>query len=183
MSRKPYNPATAGPQVHDRRARELNRGSKGHVVETEVDDPYEAGGKIATLRSVRDDPLADHFARGHIDSAQFAAGREFQRCFEIAERGPQAMQMTEAVDGTPLRETLTDAQLMAFKQLSKCRWVLGSDGMGLMSNMLVSGMSGKQIAASRGMTGQAWERYFGKRMSDCLNLLAMVFGFSNSTNC
>src|SRR5580765_7263841 len=92
LARKPYNPATSGPQVHDRRARELNRGSKGHVVEVEVDDPYEAGGKIATLRSVRDDPLADHYARGHIDAAQFAAGREFQRCFEIAERGPRAMQ-------------------------------------------------------------------------------------------
>ena len=181
MSRKPYNPAN--PQVHDRRAKELNRGSRGHVVEVEVDDPYEQGAKIATLRSVRDDPLADHFARGHIDQAQFAAGREFQRCFEIAERGPRAMQMTEAVDNSPTYENLTDGQLMAFKQLSRCRWVLGSDGMGLVINMLVSGMTAKQIALSRGVGGQAWERYFGKRMGECLSLLAVVFGYSNDHRC
>lgn len=50
--RKPYNPASSGPQVqvHDRRAREINRGSVAQLVEVEVDDPYEPGAKIATVR-------------------------------------------------------------------------------------------------------------------------------------
>ena len=77
MSRKlPYNPATEGPQVHDRRAKTVSRGSINHIVETEVDDPYESGARISAVRSVRDDPLADHLARGHIDEAQYQAGRD-----------------------------------------------------------------------------------------------------------
>ena len=85
--RPPYNPATQGPQIHDRRAREINRGSAAHIVEAEVDDPYEPGAKISAVRSVREDPLADHLARGHIDQAQYLAGREFQRHFGVAEIG------------------------------------------------------------------------------------------------
>ena len=32
------------------------------------------------------DPLADRFARGRIDEAQFLAGREFQKHFAIADK-------------------------------------------------------------------------------------------------
>jgi hypothetical protein len=32
------------------------------------------------------DPLADHFARGRIDMAQFRAGREFQKHFALADK-------------------------------------------------------------------------------------------------
>ena len=42
--RKPYNPAKAGPQVHDRRATELGRGAQ--VAPVIIDDPYAAGEKI-----------------------------------------------------------------------------------------------------------------------------------------
>jgi hypothetical protein len=108
---KPYNPATSGPQaqVHDRRAKTIGRGVRAHIVEAVVDDPFAAGEKIATVRSVRDDPLADRLARGHIDEAQYQAGREFQRCFAIAERGPRSMQLSERVDGGAPPEALTDA--------------------------------------------------------------------------
>jgi transcription antitermination factor NusG len=41
QGRSPYDPASQGPQVHDRRAREISRGSAGHIVEVEVEDPYE----------------------------------------------------------------------------------------------------------------------------------------------
>ena len=179
MVRKPYNPALSGPQVHDRRAREVNRGSKGHLVEVEVDDPYDSGAKIATLRSVRDDPLADHFSRGHIDQAQYAAGREFQKCFGICERGPRAMQMVEAVDGSPASETLTDEQLRAGKWLAKCYLKLGTDGTLLVHDMLIYNRTTRQIAGSRGMKGHDWERFFARRMFECLNTLAVVFGFAN----
>jgi hypothetical protein len=173
--RQPYNPA----QPHDRRAKEINRGQNGYTVEVLIDDPYEPGAKIATVRSVRDDPLADRFSRGHIDQAQFDAGREFQRHFGIAERGPRAVQLSEAVDGDPPRENLTDGQLLAGKWLAKCYRKLGADGSSLVHDMLVHAMSTKQIAESRGMAGQDWERYFGKRLWECLNTLAVVYGFSN----
>jgi hypothetical protein len=181
VNRQPYNPATSGPQVHDRRAREISRGSASHVVEVEVDDPYEPGGaRIGVLRSVRDDPLADHRARGHIDEAQYLAGREFQKHFGIAERGPRAMQMAELVDGSPARESLTDEQLRAGKWLTKCYVELGRDGAALVHDMLISNLTTSQIAASRGMIGSNWERYFARRLFEALNTLAVVFGFSNS---
>lgn len=179
MVRKPYNPALSGPQVHDRRAREISRGSVAHLVEAEVDDPYELNAKIATVRSVRDDPLGWHLARGHIDQAQFEAGRQFQWHFGIAERGPRAVQMMDAVDGDPPRETLTDAQIRAGKWLTKCYGALGRDGATLMHEMLIDAKTTRQIAAARGMVGSAWELYFARRLFEALETLSVVFGFSS----
>jgi hypothetical protein len=182
MHRKqPYNPATSGPQApaHDRRAREINRGSAGHVVGVEIDDPYESGARIGVVRSVRDDPLGDRHARGHIDQAQFEAGRQFQKQFLIAERGPKAVQFSEAVDGNPPRESLTDKQLAAWKWLAKCYRRLGADGSALVNDVLIHARTTKQVAASRGMAGQEWEKYYSRRLSECLNTLALVFGYSN----
>jgi hypothetical protein len=182
MNRKqPYNPATSGPQaqVHDRRAKEINRGSAAHIVEVEVDDPYEPGAKISAIRSVRGDPLGDRHARGHIDEAQFAGGREFQKYFRIAERGPKAAQFNEAVDGNPAREMLTDRQLAAWKWLAKCYRRLGADGSALVNDVLIHARTTKQVAASRGMAGQQWENYYSRRLGECLNTLALVFGYSN----
>lgn len=180
--KQPYNPATQGPQIHDRRAREANRGQAAYLVEAEVDDPYEAGGRIATMRSTRDDPLGDHLSRGHINEAQYMAGREFQRLFGIAERGPRAMQMVEAVDGSPARETLTDEQMWAGKRLTRCYVELGRDGSVLAHEMLIRNMTTRQIAAARGMIGNNWERYFAKRLFEALNTMAWVFGFANRTS-
>ncbi len=138
----------------------------------------EAGGKLYVMRSTRDDPLADHHARGHIDEAQYNAGREFQRHFGIAERGPRAIQWTEAVDGDPPRENLTDGQLMAGKWLSKCYRELGQDGSSIVHDVLVHAMTAKQMAASRGFSGKEWESYFSKRLYVCLDCLAVVYGFA-----
>src|SRR5580765_7003620 len=179
QSRKPYEPHLQGPQVHDRRARQTNRGQTGHIIEVEVDDPYEAGAKISAVRSTRDDPTADHLARGHIDQAQYEAGRAFQRAFAEAERGPRAIGWVDAVDGGLPAETLTDGQLKAGKWLTKCYGALGRDGSVLMHDMLVHNRTTRQIAASRGMIGSAWEQYFARRLWECLNTLAVVFGFSN----
>jgi Domain of unknown function (DUF6456) len=179
QGRRPYNPALSGPQVHDRRAREINRGSTGHIVEVEVDDPYETGARISAVRSVRDDPLADQRARGHIDEAQFLAGRQFQKDFEIAERGPKAIALSEAVDSSPSQETLTDAQLKAGKALSRCYGALGKDGSTLAHEMLIRSMTLRQIAISRGMPGREWERYLGRRIHEVLNCLAVTYGFAS----
>jgi hypothetical protein len=182
LSRSPYDPARSGPQVHDRRAREINRGSTAHIVATEVEDPYEPGSQISVVRSTRDDPLADHLARNHIDQAQFRAGREFQKHFGLAERGPRAMQMAEAVDSSPPRESLTDSQLKASRWLTRCYGELGRDGSALIHDMLIANLTTRQIAQSRGMVGADWERYFSRRLFLCLDTLSVVFGFSNGTS-
>lgn len=92
------------------------------------------------------------------------------------------MQLSEAVDGDPPREVLTDEQLKAGKWLAKCYTELGWDGAVLMHDMLVHGRTIRQIAASRGMIGHEWDRYFAKRLWEGLNTLAVVFGFSNGTS-
>lgn len=171
--RQPYDP---GKPVHDRRATDLVRGAQ--VAPIEVDDPLEAGGKLYVMRSTRDDPLADHHARGHIDEAQYNAGREFQRHFGIAERGPRAIQWTEAVDGDPPRENLTDGQLMAGKWLAKCYLELGADGTALVHDVLVHARTMSQVSSSRGLAGKDWEQYFGKRFRECLDCLAIVYGYA-----
>jgi hypothetical protein len=181
QGRSPYNPATQGPQVHDRRATQFNRGSTGHIVEVEVEDPYEPGGRISAVRSVRDDPLADQHARGHIDQAQFLAGRQFQKDFETAERGPKAIALSEAVDGGMPIETLTDAQLKATKALSRCYETLGKDGAALAHDMLIRAMTLRQISIARGMPGREWERYLGRRIGEVLNCLAITYGFASET--
>ena len=177
--KSPYNPATSGPQVqvHDRRARTVNRGLAAHLTVAEVDDPFEPGARIATLRSTRDDPLADRLARGHIDQAQYQAGREFQKHFGIAERGPRSIHWNERVDGSAPPEALTDAQSKAWRWLDKCYRKLGDDGSALVHDVLVRNMTVRQIAQSRNLAGQRYESYLGIRLRECLDELAIVFGF------
>ena len=173
--RSPYNPSA---KVHDRRAKEIGRGIAGHTAEVEIEDPFEVGAKISAIRSTRDDPLADHLARGHIDDCQYHAGRQFQWCYGRAERGPRAIRFEEAVDGNPPREALTDRQIAAWKNLGRAYRQLGADGTALVHDVLISAMTAKQIAAARGLAGQEWERYFSKRFYETLNTLAIVYGFA-----
>ena len=57
----------------------------------------------------------------------------------------------------------------------------GAEGTALVHDLLISAMTTKQIAESRGMAEQEWERYFTKRLGECLNCLAVVYGFSNGS--
>jgi hypothetical protein len=50
------------------------------------------------------------------------------------------------------------------------------------ATMLIGAMTTRQIAASRGMVGMSWELYFARRLFECLNTLAIVFGYSNGTS-
>jgi len=173
--RQPYDPSKA----HDRRASDSNRGVENYLTPKEVDDPYEAGGKIIVMRSTRDDPLADLHARHMIDEAQYQAGREFQSDFETAERGPRAIDPSkEAVDGGVMPEPITEAQRRAARQLAIVYRALGQDGAALTHDVLVHSKTRAQIAQSRGLTGKRWEEYYGMRFRECLDCLALVYGFA-----
>lgn len=173
---KPYNPAS---QVHDRKSHDLLRGAQvGAIV---VDDPMglEPGDKIAVLRSTRDDPLARLHDRKQIDEAQYNGGRAFQHDFETAERGPQAIDPSkEYVDGGRLPEPITEQQRKAVMRLNRAERKLGADGSALAHNVLIAGMAVSQIARSRGLVGERWEKYFGMRFRECLETLAKVYGFA-----
>jgi hypothetical protein len=173
--RQPYDPS----KPHDRRAEGSNLGVQKYLVPREVDDPYEIGGKILVMRSTRDDPLADLHARRMIDEAQYHAGREFQSDFETAERGPRAIDPgKEAVDGGTMPEPITEAQQRAAKMLARAYSALGQDGSALTHDVLVHSKTRAQVAQSRGLVGRRWEEYFGMRFRECLDCLALVYGFA-----
>lgn len=172
--RQPYNPA----KVHDRRATDFVRGAQ--VSPIEVDDPMELGAKLMVMRSTRNDPLANLHARKSIDEAQYQGGRAFQHDFETAERGPQAIDPSkEFVDGGRLPEPITEQQRKAVVRLNGAERRLGADGSALTHDVLIAGKSLAMVAASRGLKGERWEKYFGIRFRECLDCLALVYGFSN----
>ena len=172
---KPYNPA----KVHDRRSRDLLRNAD--VAAIEVDDPLglDPGDKIVTLRSLRNDPLGRMHSHHQIDEAQYQGGRAFQNDWEKAERGPQAVDPSrEYVDGGQFREPITEGQRKAVLRLNRIERELGADGSALAHEILILGMTMEQISQRRGVRGQRWLDYFARRLRECLDRLALVYGFA-----
>jgi len=178
--RKPFNPATdMAPATHDRRATEL---PKDAIVDTfEIDDPMPVnpGDKVWVVRSLRSDPLAQQHARKYIDDAQYEGGRAYQRDWEKAERGPKAIDPAkEYVSGGLAPEGITDAQAKAVGRLTKADRRMGEEGARIAQDVLVGGFSMAQVAGRRGLKGESWELYFGRRFRECLETLAKVYGLA-----
>jgi hypothetical protein len=160
---------------HDRRSTDtLSAGEYGAIV---VDDPYEVGGKLSTLRQFRADPLARLHSHRQIDDAQFAAGRAYQRDREIAERGARAIDPTkEAVDGGVVPEALTDRQIKARKRLIKIERDLGRRLMSVIEAVLIDGKTIEQFTQSR---VQSVLKLHGGLFRVALNELAVIYCLSN----
>jgi hypothetical protein len=166
-------------KVHDRRSRDLPRNAE--VAAVEVDDPLalEPGEKIVTLRSIRNDPLGRLHSHRHLDEAQYQGGRAFQGDWEKAERGPQAVDPTrEYVDGGRMREPITEGQRKAVLRLNRAERELGADGSALVHEVLILGMTMQEIGLRRGLRGQRWIDYFARRFRECLDRLALIYGFA-----
>lgn len=160
---------------HDRRSTDtLAAGQYAPVV---VDDPYEQGEKISTLRQYRTDPLARLHAHRQIDDAQFAAGRAYEKDREIAERGARAIDPAkEAVDGGVTPEALTNRQIDARKRLIKIERDLGRRLIGVLDAVLIDGKSIGQLA---GTNAQSVLKLHGALFRVALNELALIYCFSN----
>ena len=166
-------------KVHDQRSRDLPRNAQ--VVSVEVDDPFglEPGDKIIALRSIRNDPLGRLHSHRQIDDAQYRGGRAFQNDWERAERGPQAVDPTrEYVDGAQTREPITEGQRRAVLRLNRAERELGADGSALVHDVLVQGMTMEQVGQRRGLSSQRWNDYFSRRFRECLDRLALIYGFA-----
>jgi len=147
-----------------------------HLIE--VDDPYEVGAKIITERNTRNDPLANLHARNQIDEAQYHGGRAFQHDFETAERGPRAIDPSkEAVDGGRMPEPITEQQQKAVARLNRVHGVLGQSGSSIAHDVLIARMSLDQVAAKRSMKTELERKYLGRRLRECLDDLALIYGF------
>jgi hypothetical protein len=179
MPRARRSRARKSAKVHDRRAQDLPRNAQ--VAEVEVDDPLalEAGEKIVALRSIRNDPLGRLHSHRQIEEAQYQAGRAFQDDWEKAERGPQALDPTrDYVDASPTREPITERQRKAVLRLNRVERELGADGSALVHEVLILGMTMEQVGVRRTLRGQRWMDYFSKRFRECLDRLALIYGFA-----
>jgi hypothetical protein len=166
-------------KVHDRRSKDLPRNAE--VAAVEVDDPLalEPGEKIVTLRSLRNDPLSRLHSHRQIDEAQYQGGRAFQDDWEKAERGPRAVDPTrEYVDGGRAREPITERQRKAVLRLNRAERELGADGSALVHEVLILGMTMEQVGQRRGLRTQRWFDYFSRRLRECLDRLALIYGFA-----
>lgn len=167
------------PKVHARLAAELP--ANAVVAMVEVDDPFEAGGRITVLRSVRDDPLAKLRARGSVDQAQFTAGRHWQKLFEAAEiGGVKAMDTTkEPVDGGRISDPLTERQRRAMAELGRISRAVGQDADALLRDVLGVGLFIEQCAQKRGIFGDRATRALSAKFKNTLDILSEYFGYSS----
>nr|WP_249803395.1 hypothetical protein [Bradyrhizobium zhengyangense] len=170
-------------ELHDRRSRVLPFNAE--VTGAEVDNPLalDSDEKIMAIRSVRNDPLGRLHSHRQIDEAQYRGGRAYQNDWERAERGPQAMDPTrEYVDGTRSREPLTERQRQAVLRLNRVERELGTDGAALVHDVLVLGLTMDQIGQRRAVRTQRWNDYFARRFRECLDRLALVYGFATDVS-
>jgi hypothetical protein len=167
------------PTPHDRRATDLLRNAQ--VAPVIVDDPYSRGDKIAVVRSLRDDILAEMLSRGEIDQAQFDAGRKYERYAEQAEIGNvQAIDpRKEAVDGGRGYEGITDAQIDAVRALSEAARVLGAKGELVVRTVLIERKRFSHLGMPERATASVRVRFF-----TYLEILAEFWGCAtrNSDN-
>jgi hypothetical protein len=180
MTRTKRRRSPHATKVHDRRSHDLPRNAE--VAAVEVDDPLalEPGEKIVTLRSIRNDPLARLQSHHQIDEAQYQGGRAFQHDWERAQRGPQAVDPSrEYVDGVQTREPITEGQRQAVLRLNRIERELGADGSALVHDVLVQGLTMEQIGQRRGLSSQRWKDYFARRFQECLDRLALIYGFAS----
>jgi hypothetical protein len=170
--------SVGGVKPHDRRSTDLLHNARvGTVV---VEDPFEAGAKITVFRSLRDDPLAAMHTAGQLDDAQFLAGRRWQEIKRICQVGDeQAIDPAkEAVDGGRGPGGITDQQIDAFKDQSKALRALGIEGGYLIQLFLDKGLTLTLIAEQWGWFKERDRDFLGRRLRECLDTLAVVFGYA-----
>jgi hypothetical protein len=170
-------------KLHDRRSLDLPFNAA--VAEVEVDNPLalDPEEKIVATRSIRNDPLGRLHSHHQIDEAQYRGGRAYQNDWERAERGPQAVDPTrEYVDGARSREPVTESQRQAVLRLNLVERELGTDGAALVHDVLVLGLTMDQIGQCRAVRTQRWNDYFARRFRECLDRLALIYGFATEAS-
>jgi hypothetical protein len=63
-------------------------------------------------------------------------------------------------------------------RLGRVERELGADGAALVRDVLILGMTMEQISVHRALRGQRWMDYFAKRLRECLDRLALIYGFA-----
>jgi hypothetical protein len=77
-----------------------------------------------------------------------------------------------------MREPITEGQRKAVLRLNRAERELGADGAALVHEVLILGMTMEQIGQRRGLRAQRWLDYFARRFQECLDRLALIYGFA-----
>jgi hypothetical protein len=146
----------------------------------EVQDPLNSEHKITVFRKLRDDPLGRLHDRKQIDGAQYQAGRDWQKAYEMAEIcGARAIDPTrEAVDGGQIASSaISDEQAKAFANLAKASRALGMLVESVVRDVLAHRMTTREVAEARGYRDERAHRYYAMMFRDGLEILCLVFGY------
>ena len=54
----------------------------------------------------------------------------------------------------------------------------GADGSALVHDVLILGMTMEQVGQRRGLRTQRWQDYFARRLKECLDRLALMYGLA-----
>lgn len=164
-------------RIYDRTGADLPINSR--VAIAIVSDPYSTTGeKINVVRSVRDDPLADMYSRSLIDTAQYEAGRRWQRYHELTQIGPIAAvdPGKEAVDGGRMRDPITDRQIDAFREIMKADKMLGQIGAQIVRDLLAHGLTVGQMYEKYDCRTGRRQTFLSIRVRECLDELGKMWG-------
>ena len=63
-------------------------------------------------------------------------------------------------------------------RLNRVERELGADGSALVHEVLILGMTMEQVGQRRGLRSQRWIDYFARRFRECLDRLALIYGFA-----
>ena len=63
-------------------------------------------------------------------------------------------------------------------RLNRAERELGADGAALVHDVLILGITMEQVGQRRGLRGQRWTDYFARRFRECLDRLALIYGFA-----
>jgi hypothetical protein len=76
------------------------------------------------------------------------------------------------------REPITEGQRKAVLRLNRAERELGADGSALVHDVLVQGLTMEQVGQRRGLCTKRWSDYFSRRFRECLDRLALLYGFA-----
>src|SRR5215470_15107067 len=79
-----------------------------------------------------------------------------------------------------MREPITEGQQRAVVRLNRIEHELGADGTTLVHEVLILGMTMQQVGERRGLSTQRWTDYLARRLQECLDRLALFYGFAAS---
>ncbi len=198
---QPMQAATIDPGLAEAKLRIASERKALEII-TEVSDPmafsvpdvqHEMGEtiyreqRIKAVATLRDDPLGHMHRKGRDDtrvgSAQYHAGRRWQRIYEAAGIGRLRSpgDIREPVDGGGIAHSgATDRQMQAHKLLARYRGLLGAQGAIIVEDVLAEKRTLREVAQARyGGVESATIKYVGRRFRECLSTLAKDMGLSS----